>query len=93
MKAIHNLPQKRKRSLKVVVNIIKSKNRPHGSSAIPLKNKLLMANESNSQPTKGNRINGSVVVNIIKSKNRPNGSSAIPLKNKLLMANESNSQH
>ncbi|SUI99734.1 Uncharacterised protein [Sphingobacterium spiritivorum] len=50
MKAIHNVQFLFPRTTEVVVNIIKSKNRPHGSSAIPLKNKSLMANESNSQP-------------------------------------------
>ena len=49
MKAIHNTKDRFLTITAVVVNIIKSKNRPYGSSAIPLKNKLLMANESNSQ--------------------------------------------
>ncbi|MGJ1198458.1 hypothetical protein ACR78J_19310 [Sphingobacterium spiritivorum] len=49
MKAIHNWQDLRVGQQLVVVNIIKSKNRPYGSSAIPLKNKSLMANESNSQ--------------------------------------------
>ncbi|MGJ1388718.1 hypothetical protein ACR782_21150 [Sphingobacterium spiritivorum] len=72
MKAIHNCGAGGTTTGFVVVNIIKSKNRPHGSSAIPLKNKLLMANESNSQPISIAVSSIIVVVNIIKSKNESN---------------------